>query len=111
MISIKTLLSKCDFSKDYYFRVRNKKQASLTVVNFVFSKGIKKDRRCYTPARYCYLKYKDYCRKQGFEPLSARKFKENMQLLGFVYKMEHHFYPAFKGKEVTTAYKNIEINN
>ena len=33
--------------KDYYFRVRNKDKADASVINFVFSDKVKKDRRLY----------------------------------------------------------------
>lgn len=61
--------------KDYHFRVRHKDQAEKTVVSFVYSDQVKKDRRLYSPCRQTYEYYKDYCNQQGLEPLTNRQFK------------------------------------
>lgn len=98
-----------DSKKDYHFRVRNKDQAEPTVISFVYSDQVKKDRRLYCACRVLYDHYKDYCQQQGMEPLTNRKFKYNMKLLGFVYQKHHRFYAGYYGNRVTTAYKNIGI--
>lgn len=95
--------------KDHYFRVRNKDKADPTVVNFVFSDNIKKDRRLYVASRVIYNHYLDYCYQQDLTPLSNRQFKHNMELLGFVYQKHHRFYAGYYGNKVTTAYKNIGL--
>lgn len=95
--------------KDYHFRVRNKDKADPTVVSFVFSDGMKKDRRFYCACRVLYDHYKEYCQQQAITPLSNRQFKHNMELLGFVYQKHHRFYVGYYGNKVTTAYKNIGI--
>lgn len=51
--------------KDYYFRVRNKEQADKTVISFVYSEQVKKDRRLYTACRTAYNCYLDYCQQQA----------------------------------------------
>ena len=95
--------------KDYHFRVRHKGQAEKTVVSFVYSDQVKKDRRLYSPCRQTYEHYKDYCNQQGLEPQTNRQFKYNMELLGFVYQKHHRFYAGYYSNKVTTAYKNIGI--
>ena len=75
-----------DSKKDYHFRVRNKDKADPTVVSFVFSDQVKKDRRLYCACRVLYEHYQGYCRQQELKPLSNRQFKTNMELLGFVYQ-------------------------
>lgn len=95
--------------KDYHFRVRNKDQADKTVVSFVYSDLVKKDRRLYCACRAAYKAYCDYCQQQGMEPLTNRQFKHNMELLGFVYQKHHRFYAGYYGNKVTTAYKNIGL--
>ena len=95
--------------KDYHFRVRNKDQAETSVVKFVFSENINKDRRLYTACRTAYNCYLDYCYRQALTPLTNRQFKKNMELLGFVYQKHHRFYAGYYGNKVTTAYKNIGI--
>ena len=95
--------------KDYHFRVRNKDKADPTVVSFVFSDSVSKDRRLYSACRVIYEHYKEYCNHQGLEPLTNRKFKQNMELLGFVYQKHHRFYAGYYQNKVTTAYKNIGI--
>ena len=95
--------------KDYHFRVRHKDQAEKTVVSFVYSDQVKKDRRFYSACRVVYDRYKKYCQQQGLEPLSSRQFKHNMELLGFVYQKHHRFYAGYYSNKVTTAYKNIGI--
>lgn len=95
--------------KDYHFRVRNKDKADQTVINFVFSTSIQKDRRLYSACKVVYSHYLDYCRQQEIEPLSNREFKHNMELLGFVYQKHHRFYAGYYSNKVTTAYKNIGI--
>lgn len=93
--------------KDYHFRVRNKDKADNTVVKFVFSPTVDKDRRCYCPCKIAYKRYEEYCKQQELEPLSSRQFKKNMELLGFVYQKHHRFYAGYHSNKVTTAYKNI----
>lgn len=93
--------------KDYYFRVRNKDKADQTVVKFVFSPNVVKDRRSYVRCKLAYEKYKDFCLANKLEPLSSWQFKRNMQLLGFVYQKHHRFYAGYYQNKVTTAYKNI----
>lgn len=93
--------------KDYLFRVRNKDKADATVVAFVFSPHIVKDRRFYSPCKTIYLKYKKYCLENSLKPLSSWQFKKNMQLLGFIYKKSHRFYAGYHRDRVTTAFKNI----
>lgn len=95
--------------KDYHFRVRNKDKADPTVVSFVFSDSVSKDRRLYSACRVIYEHYKEYCNQQGLEPLTNRKFKQNMELLGFVYQKHRRFYVGYYSNKVTTAYKNIGI--
>ena len=95
--------------KDYSFRVRNKDKADPTVVSFVFSGNIKKDRRLYVASRVIYTHYLDYCYQQDLTPLNNSQFKRNMELLGFVYQKHHRFYVGYYGNKVTTAYKNIGI--
>ena len=95
--------------KDYHFRVKNKDKADPTVVSFVFSDNIQKDRRLYTACRTAYNHYLDYCQQQVLMPLTNRQFKKNMELLGFVYQKHHRFYAGYYGNKVTTAYKNIGI--
>lgn len=95
--------------KDYYFRVRNKDQADKTVISFVYSDQVKKDRRFYSACRVVYDRYKEYCNQQGLEPLTNRQFKCNMELLGFVYQKHRRFYAGYYSNKVTTAYKNIGI--
>ena len=98
-----------DSKKDYHFRVRNKNKAEPTVVSFVFSDGVKKDRRLYCACRVLYEHYQEYCRQQELTPLSNRQFKVNMELLGFVYQKHHRFYAGYYQDKVTTAYKNIGL--
>lgn len=95
--------------KDYHFRVRNKDKADPTVVNFVFSDNLSKDRRLYSACRVIYEHYQEYCNQQGLEPLTNHKFKQNMELLGFIYQKHHRFYVGYYGNKVTTAYKNIGV--
>ena len=95
--------------KDYHFRVRHKDQAEKTVVSFVYSDQVKKDRRLYCACRVLYDHYKEYCQQQELTPLSNRQFKHNMELLGFVYQKHHRFYAGYYSNKVTTAYKNIGI--
>lgn len=95
--------------KDYHFRVRNKEQADKTVISFVYSDQVKKDRRFYSACRVVYDRYKEYCNQQGLEPLTNRQFKRNMELLGFVYQKHHRFYAGYYSNKVTTAYKNIGL--
>lgn len=95
--------------KDHYFRVRNKDQADKTVISFVYSDQVKKDRRFYSACRVVYDRYKEYCKQQGMEPLSSWQFKQNMELLGFVYQKRHRFYGGYHSNRVTTAYKNIGL--
>lgn len=97
--------------RDYHFRVRNKDRAEPTVVNFVFSDNVVKDRRLYSSCHAIYEHYKEYCRLHGLDPLTNRKFKQNMELLGFVYQKHHRFYAGYYSNKVTTAYKNIGINS
>lgn len=98
-----------DSKKDYHFRVRNKDKAAPTVVSFVFSDQVKKDRRLYCACRVLYERYLEYCQRQELEPLSSRQFKANMELLGFVYQKHHRFYAGYYQDKVTTAYKNIGL--
>ncbi|WP_323062611.1 hypothetical protein [Limosilactobacillus reuteri] len=98
-----------DSKKDYYFRVRNKDKAEPTVVSFVFSDNIKKDRRLYSASKTIYNYYLDYCYQQELTPLSNRQFKHNMELLGFVYQKHHRFYTGYQSNKITTAYKNIGL--
>ena len=95
--------------KDYYFRVRNKDKADASVIDFVFSDVVKKDRRLYCPSASLYAKYQEYCQHQSIAPLNNREFKKNMQLLGFVYQKHHRFYAGYYSNKVTTAYKNIGL--
>ena len=94
-----------DSKKDYHFRVRNKDKADPTVVSFVFSDEVRKDRRLYCACRVLY----EYCQQQELTPLSNRQFKANMELLGFVYQKHHRFYAGYYQDKVTTAYKNIGL--
>ena len=98
-----------DSKKDYHFRVRNKDKAEPTVVSFVFSDGVRKDRRLYCACRVLYEHYQEYCRQQELTPLSNRQFKTNMKLLGFVYQKHHRFYAGYRSNRITTAYKNIGL--
>ena len=102
-----------DSKKDYHFRVRNKNKnkAEPTVVSFVFSDGVKKDRRLYCACRVLYEHYQEYCRQQELKPLSNRQFKTNMELMGFVYQKHHRFYAGYYQDKVTTEYKNIGLVN
>lgn len=95
--------------KDYHFRPRNKKRAEKTVISFVYSDQVKKDRRFYCPCRVLYERYCDYCQQHCHEPLGNRQFKQNMELLGFVYQKHHRFYAGYYSNKVTTAYKNIGL--
>ena len=95
--------------KDYYFRVRNKDKADPTIVKFVLSPNVVKDRRCYVRCKLAYERYKDFCLANKLEPLSSWQFKKNMELLGFVYQKHHRFYAGYYGNKVTTAYKNIGV--
>ena len=95
--------------KDHYFRVRNKDKADPTVVSFVFSDNVKKDRRLYVASRVIYTHYLDYCYQQDLTPLNNSQFKRNMELLGFVYQKHHRFYAGYYQNKVTTAYKNIGV--
>lgn len=90
--------------KDYYFRIRNRNKADKTVLNFVYSPCVKKDRRMYSPCKKTYMKYCKTCQLNGTTPLSSWQFKRQMQLLGFVYQKRHRFHGT-----VTTAYKNIGL--
>ena len=81
--------------KDYHFRVKNKDKADPTVVS--------------TACRVLYNYYEEYCQQQAITPLSNRQFKQNMELLGFVYQKHRRFYVGYYGNKVTTAYKNIGI--
>lgn len=96
-----------DSKKDYYFRVRNKDKADKTVVRFIESPKVMKDRRCYVRCKLAYERYKDFCSDNDLEPLTNREFKKNMQLMGFVYQKHHRFYAGYYSNKVTTAYKNI----
>lgn len=98
-----------DSKKDYHFRVRNKDEADPTVVSFVFSDEVRKDRRLYCACRVLYKHYQEYCQQQELTPLSNRQFKANMELLGFVYQKHHRFYAGYRGNRITTAYKNIGL--
>lgn len=98
-----------DSKKDYHFRVRNKDEADPTVVSFMFSDRVSKDRRLYSACRILYDHYQEYCRQQELKPLSNRQFKTNMELLGFVYQKHHRFYAGYRSNRVTTAYKNIGL--
>ena len=98
-----------DSKKDYHFRVRNKDKADPTVVSFVFSDEVRKDRRLYCACRVLYEHYQEYCQQQELTPLSNRQFKANMELLGFVYQKHHRFYSGYYQDKVTTAYKNIGL--
>ena len=98
-----------DSKKDYHFRVRNKDEADPTVVSFVFSDGVKKDRRLYCACRVLYEHYQEYCQQQELTPLSNRQFRVNMELLGFVYQKHKRFYAGYRSNRVTTAYKNIGL--
>ncbi len=95
--------------KDYHFRARHKDQADKTVVSFVYSDQVKKDRRLYCACRVLYDHYQEYCQQQELTPLSNRQFKHNIELLGFVYQKHHRFYAGYYGNKVTTAYKNIGL--
>lgn len=94
---------------DYHFRVRNKDQADKTVVGFVYSDHVRKDRRYYCACRVLYDRYKEHCKQQGLVPLTNRQFKYNMELLGFVYQKHRRFYAGYYSNKVTTAYKNIGL--
>lgn len=96
-------------NKDYHFRVRHKDQAEPTVVSFVYSDQVKKDRRLYCACRVLYDHYQEYCQQQELTPLNNHNFKRNIELLGFVYQKHHRFYIGYYGNKVTTAYKNIGI--
>lgn len=96
-------------NKDYHFRVRHKDQAEPTVVSFVYSDQVKKDRRLYCACRVLYDHYQAYCQQQELTPLSNRQFKHIMELLGFVYQKHHRFYAGYYSNKVTTAYKNIGL--
>ncbi|WP_057739631.1 hypothetical protein [Limosilactobacillus secaliphilus] len=96
-------------NKDYHFRVRHKDQADKTVVSFVYSDQVKKDRRLYCACRVLYDHYQEYCQQQELTPLNNHNFKRNMELLGFIYQKHHRFYVGYYGNKVTTAYKNIGI--
>lgn len=98
-----------DSKKDYHFRVRNKDKAEPTVVSFVFSDEVRKDRRLYCACRVLYEHYQEYCQQQELTPLSNRQFKVNMELLGFVYQKHHRFYAGYRSNKITTAYKNIGL--
>lgn len=95
--------------KDYHFRVRHKDQAEPTVVSFVYSDQVKKDRRLYCACRVLYDHYQEYCQQRELTPLNNHNFKRNIELLGFVYQKHHRFYIGYYGNKVTTAYKNIGI--
>ena len=95
--------------RDYHFRVRNKGQADSTVVKFVFSDQVQKDRRAFCACRILYSAYCDYCQQQGLTPLTNQQFKHNMGMLGFVYQKHHRFYAGYYQNKVTTAYKNIGL--
>ena len=56
--------------KDYHFRVRNKDKAEPTVVSFVFSDEVRKDRRLYCACRVLYEHYQEYCQHLTFCPRS-----------------------------------------
>lgn len=94
-----------DSKKDYYFRIRNRNKADETVLKFVYSPLVHKDRRAYSACKPTYKRYCETCRQGNMKPLSSWKFKKQMQLLGFVYQKHHRFY----GNVVTTAYKNIGL--
>lgn len=94
-----------DSKKDYYFRIRNRSKADETVLKFVYSPLVHKDRRAYSACKTTYQRYCETCRQGNMKPLSSWKFKKQMQLLGFVYQKHHRFY----GDVVTTAYKNIGL--
>ncbi|MDK8116803.1 hypothetical protein QP705_06285 [Limosilactobacillus reuteri] len=69
VISKRTLAQwMAESKKDYHFRVRNKGQAETSVVKFVFSDNIKKDRRLYTACRTAYNHYLDYCHHEIINP-------------------------------------------
>ena len=98
-----------DSKKDYHFRVRNKNKAEPTIVSFVFSDGVNKDRRLYCACRVAYDHYREYCQQQKLTPLSNRQFKANLELLGFVYQKHHRFYAGYRSNRVSTSYKNIGL--
>ncbi len=95
--------------KDNYFRIRNRDKADVSVIDFVYSPSVIKNRRLYTPCAKAYQHYLEYCSQLGITPLGNRQFKKNMQLLGFVYQKHHRFYAGYYQNKVTTAYKNIGI--
>lgn len=97
--------------KDYYFRIRNKSKADKTVLKFIYSPLVRKDRRLYSACSTTYRQYYDLCRQEKMKPLSSWQFKKQMQLLGFVYQKHHRFYAGYYGNKVTTAYKNIGLSN
>ena len=97
--------------KDNYFRIRNRDQADVNVVKFVYSPNVVKNRRLYSPCTTVYKHYLEYCDQQGITPLGNRQFKKNMQLLGFVYQKHHRFYAGYYQNKLTTAYRNIGIRS
>lgn len=91
-------------TKDFYFRIRNRDKADVTVLKFVYMPYVKKDMRLYSPCKKTYDKYCDMCRQNDITALSSWQFKRQMQLMGFVYQTRHRF-----GRHVTTAYKNLRL--
>lgn len=47
--------------KDNYFRIRNRDQADVNVVKFVYSPNVVKNRRLYSPCATVYKHYLEYC--------------------------------------------------
>ncbi len=109
--SLSTWFDASNRKKDNYFRIRNRDQAEASVVKFVYSPNVIKNRRLYAPCARVYQHYTEYCNQQGITPLGNRQFKKNMQLLGFVYQKHHRFYAGYYQNKVTTAYKNIGIRS
>lgn len=95
--------------KDNYFRIRNRDKADASVVKFVYSPNVIKNRQLYCACSNAYQHYIEFCNQQNIEALNNRQFKKNMQLLGFVYQKHHRFYAGYSQDKVTTAYKNIGI--
>ncbi|MCC4398948.1 hypothetical protein LMC10_02430 [Limosilactobacillus reuteri] len=93
--------------KDSSFRVRNKDKGHPTVLAYVYSDRVYKDRQAYVPCMALYHDYQAYCKEQSLKPLSSWQFKRNMQVLGFVWQRCHSFYRGYGSYYVTTAYKNI----
>lgn len=96
--------------KDTYYRVRNKDKGEPSVLSYVYSNWVIKDRRFYAPCSNVYRNYKEYCNENKLTPLSSWQFKRNMQILGFVWSRCHGFYAGYGKQRVTTAFKNIALN-